>query len=481
MSGSQRNRPQLQLDGLALSLVLAVTSACSPQDALDSDFVLIRHVTVISATGAPALADASVLIQGRWIEAVGADAEVERPRSARVIDATGKYLIPGLWEMHAHLSKTRASAMGLFVANGVTSLRDMGGDHQELLGWRREVRAGERTGPRILLAGPYLESGDNVDRMRATPPAEMIEPVERTRIPVRTPEDAYRLVDSIANTEVDFLKIRTLQSLAAYQAIADAAQRVGLPLMGHVFGLTPEQILDAGQGDIEHDLYPPLDDRSSEERMAVFRRFAEAGVVVVPTLIVYNESIFASPEHVERVLDDSLGLVEPRRRFVSRYLLEDWREQALERAGGVPQVFRDLHGSTLRNLREMHAAGVSIMPGSDVAVLLIFPGSTLHDEMALFVTELGMTAAEVIERATRHPAELMGLADSLGTIEPGKIADLVLLTDDPLADIRNVGRIESVILGGRVLTRADLDTLLASVEAAEDRRINDWPREAPSG
>lgn len=457
-----------------------MVSACSPVDAVDGDVVLIRHATVISATGAPPQADASVLIRGRWIEAVGPDGDVDVPRGARVIDAAGKYLIPGLWEMHAHLSKTRASAMGLFVANGVTSLRDMGGDHQELLAWRRDVRAGKRIGPRILMAGPYLESGDNVDRMRGTPPAEMIEPVERTCIPVRTPEDAYRLVDSIARTEVDFLKIRTVQSLATYKAIADAAQRAGLPLAGHVFGLTPEQILDAGQRGMEHDLFPSLDDRSPEERMAVFRRFAEVGVVVVPTLVVYNESMFASDERVERVLGDSLGLVEPRRRFISRYLLDDWREQALERGDGVPQVFLDLHRSTLRNLREMHAAGVSILPGSDVAVLLIFPGSTLHDEMALFVTELGMTPADVIERATRYPAEFMGLADSLGTIEPGKIADLVLLTDDPLEDIRNVGRIESVILGGRVLTRTDLDALLVSVEAAEDRRANDWPRETGS-
>ncbi len=111
--------------------------------------------------------------------------------------------------MHTHLSKARSSSLGLFVANGVTSVRDMGGDHHELLRWRQEVMGGQRVGPRILLAGPYLESAGTVERVRNTPPEEMVEPVERTRIPVGTPEDARRVVDSLSALELDFLKVRT--------------------------------------------------------------------------------------------------------------------------------------------------------------------------------------------------------------------------------------------------------------------------------
>ncbi|MEE8134286.1 MAG: hypothetical protein V3T56_04485, partial [Gemmatimonadales bacterium] len=139
-------------------------AACS-QDRQE-DVVVIENVTVITTDDTPPLADATVVIRGRRIESVGVG--LATPVGARIVDARGKYLIPGLFEMHAHTSKTRSSALGLYVANGVTTVRDAGGDHEELLRWRREVRSNTRVGPRLIIAGPYLESADNVDRMRNT-------------------------------------------------------------------------------------------------------------------------------------------------------------------------------------------------------------------------------------------------------------------------------------------------------------------------
>ena len=456
----------------ALSAGIASLLACTP----NGDFIAIRHATVITATDAPPLNSATILVAGHNIVEVGPDGDVSVPRSATVIDATGQFVIPGLWEMHAHLSKTRASAMGLFVANGVTTVRDMGGDHEELLGWRREVAQGDRIGPRMLLAGPYLESTRNVERMRNTPVEEMIEPVERTRIPVGSPAEARRVVDSIAQLELDYIKIRTVQDSATYRAIADAAQTVDLDLVGHVTFFTPELILAAGQRGVDHFLFPTLDDRTRDERMTVFTQFADADIGAVPTLVTLSASVFAPDSLVRAVMEDSLGVSEPRRAYLSKYLVDDWREQALERDTSQLEFFRQVYGSTLRNLREMREAGVRIMAGSDVAVLMIFPGSTLHDELALFVTELGMTPMEAIESATRLPAEFLGLADSTGTIEGGKVADLLILDADPLTDITNTRRIVSVVLRGELFTAADLDMLLAGVISAPDQRINDWPR-----
>jgi imidazolonepropionase-like amidohydrolase len=116
------------------------------------------------------------------------------------------------------------------------------------------------------------------------------------------------------------------------------------------------------------------------------------------------------------------------------------------------------------------------MAGSDVAVLNVFPGSSLHEELAIFVKTIGMTPMEALQSATIRPAEFIGRGAAIGTIETGKIADLVLLDANPLDDIANVGRIEAVVLRGRLFDRAGLDQLLAAVEAAPDRRVNDWPR-----
>jgi len=233
-------------------------AACSP--GAERDAVVIENVTVIAADGSAPVSGATVVIRGDRIDTVGVGVPV--PEGARVVDGSGRYLIPGLFEMHGHTSKTRASALGLYVANGVTTLRDPGGDHEELLRWRDEIRAGERVGPRMLIAGPYLESRNNVERMRGTPPSEMVEPVERTRIPVGTPDRARAVVDSLAGLELDFLKIRTVQDRATYLAIGEAAEAHGLSLQGHTFGIPPELILEAGQDAVDHFLCPTLDSLS---------------------------------------------------------------------------------------------------------------------------------------------------------------------------------------------------------------------------
>lgn len=131
-----------------------------------------------------------------------------------------------------------------------------------------------------------------------------------------------------------------------------------------------------------------------------------------------------------------------------------------------------------RDLREMHEAGMDVLVGSDVAVLNLYPGFSIHDEMALFVSELGMTPAEVLERATSRSARFLRLADSVGTIERGKIADLVLLDANPLQDIRNTRRFAAVVVGGAVYDAQGVKQILEVVRAAPDRRVDDWGRKS---
>ncbi len=455
-------------------LVLLGFAACAT--ASDVPVVAITHVTVISATGAPARADQTVLIRGARIEAVGPSGSVAVPRGANVLDGTGKFLIPGLIDMHVHTSKTRASALGLYLAYGVTTVRDAGSEQSEVMRWRAEIDSGAREGPRMLIAGPYLESQGNIERMRADPPEERVEPFERARIAIGTPERARAVIDSLAATGIDFFKIRTVQDSATYVAIVQAATARGKIVIGHVNANSPEDIIRAGQKGVEHGWQVTMDSLSRDERMAIWRALAAAGVSVTPTLVVYSDAVFATDSAARVAVGDTAGIAEPQRRYVSRFLALDWREQYAERTPEVSDAWRALHRSMVRNYGEMHEAGVRLVTGSDAAVIGIYPGSALHRELQHFVEQIGMTPLEAIERATRLPAEFLGIADSVGTIQPGRIADLVLLDADPLADIRATMRISTVFRGGRIYDQAGLAELRAAVLRSPDIKTNDWLR-----
>lgn len=438
--------------------------------------IAIRGATVIAGIGTDSIAGATVLIERGRIAAVGPAETIRPPDDALIVDARGLYVIPGLIDMHVHMSKLRASAMGLFIVNGVTTIRDMAGEHAELLQWRREIRAGRRLGPRMLIAGPYLESRRNIERMRADPPEERVEPFERTRIGIGTPDEADRVIDSLARLELDFFKIRTVQDRATYFALNEAANRHGIKLVGHVAGIRPEDVLAAGQDGVEHTFFPLLDSLSRDDRMALWRQFAARRMPVVPTLVTYAASVIPTAEQLRAIVADTLGLIEPRRPYLSRFLMLDWREQAEEATDQRRRLLQSLLPGITRNLREMHEAGVPVLTGSDAAVVNVYPGSSLHEEMELFVRELGMTPAEVLERSTRMSAEALGIADSVGAVRAGAVADLVVLEANPLHDIRNVRRIAAVVVGGRYFDRRELRQVLQAVRASPDLRTNDWVR-----
>lgn len=456
--------------------VLASVCASIPSPAEGQGTVAIRNVTVISMVPAAAAVRATVVLRDGKIAEIGPPERMRVPEDATVVDGTGKYLIPGLFEMHAHSSKSRASSLGLYVLHGVTTLRDQGSEHAEVLRWRREVRTGTRVGPRMLIAGPYLESLRNIERMRRDPPESRVEPFERARIPVGTPADARRIIDSLAVLELDHFKIRTVQDRETYLALASAAHARGKRLTGHVTSASPALFLQAGQDGVDHGFPSTLDSLPREERMAFWRTLAQRDVGVVPTLVVVTESVFRPLSYFRALVSDSQPAVHPLRPYLSAFLLQDWREQVEEVSPQRLEYFRGAWPLALKHIREMREAGVRLMAGSDVAVLNVFPGGSLHEELRLLVDSVGMSPLEALASATRKPAEWLGLADSVGTIAPGKVADLVLLDADPLANISNTRRISAVVLRGRLFRRSDLDGLLASVAAMPDLRRNDWIR-----
>lgn len=410
--------------------------------------IAITHVAVVDTDKGTTAADMTVLIDGDRITAVD---KTPPPKGAQVVDGRGKFLIPGLWDMHTHLSDSRASALPVMAVVGVTYARDAGNSSlAEIDMWRGRIAAGEILGPTILRAGPTLNG-------QASNPMHVV---------IATAADARMAARTLKTAGVDFFKTHRRTSRDAYFALADEAKTLGVPLIGHVpMTVTPAEASEAGQQTIEHvetlfeGTFATAHDgrvttenmkawRESPESAALFATFVKNGTVVDPTLVATGllARAFSSAN------DD------PRLKYVAKSALER-RRQALSTLPAVaktqipPQVV-EREAMTLA----MQRAGVTLVTGTD-ASFLHPPGFSLHDELEMLV-EAGLTPAEVLRAGTINCARLFPSLEA-GAVAPGKRADLVLLNGNPLDDIRNVHDIAAVVLRGRVLNRAALDRALA--------------------
>ena len=408
----------------------------------------IRHVTVVDGTEPRPRADQSVIIRGNRIVTVGPAAAVRTPWRARVIDGRDRYLIPGLWDMHVHTAMPGGDeVLPLYIANGVTGVRDMAGDWAQLTTWRAEIAAGTRIGPRMILSGPYLEGGD----------------VPIPHLLVREPADAQIAVDSLMRLGVDFVKVHSQLSRENYFAIARAARARDIPFAGHVpRSVRPEEASDSGQRSIEHLLtIPNLCEESEVEALAprfavqgalgrcttddpapLFARLVRNDTWVVPTLVAQLE---VARWPMRDLPGDSVGHLLPQ-------ALRDYVAGIFPMPDDVP-AGADVNGLALFDKRvavvgALHRAGVHVMAGTDAPLRNSPPGFGLHDELGWFV-RAGLAPFDALRAATIEPARFLGMQDSVGMIAAGQLADLVLLAADPLSDVRNLRRIVVVIANGR--------------------------------
>lgn len=317
-----------------LVLTALLCMGCAPTDHI----LVISNATIIDGTGAAPRPGMTVVIDRGRISRIGESGGVRYPRSARVIDGTGKYLIPGLWDMHVHLRDLEGT-LPLFVVNGVTTVRDMGSAFEATTALREQVAAGTLLGPRIKTPGRMLESTEWL------------------------------------NQYVDLLR--------------------------------------------------------------------------------------------EQGFGQQAGTEDERNRYVSNGIRDSWREtmamNAADESRPPREVIRHMVTTSNEFLRQAREAGVLMMAGTDAPTTTIYFGFSLHDELRLLVDEYGMTPMESLQSATSIPAAFMGMDSELGTIESGKIADMVLLDADPLADIANTREIDTIIIGGRAIDRAERERVLGEI------------------
>ena len=442
----------------AASLLVARSVAFAQQP------VAFTHATVIDGRSAAPRVEQTVVVSGTRITAAGPSASVSVPSGARVVNATGKFLIPGLWDMHVHtVTPAGREMLSLYVANGVTGVRDMASDWPTIKAWRREIAARRLIGPRIVAAGPYLEGGD----------------VPIAHILARTPEEGRRGVDSLIALGVDFVKVHGQLTPETYFAIARRAREKGIPFAGHVSRVVGARAAsDSGQRSIEHLLAIPapctpaesvalaprysvqgaLGRCSSEDLSELYARFVRNGTWVTPTFTAQFE-VAVWPTHA--VPGDTLA------RYIPD-VLRDFTAQIFSMPDSIPpgadSVGRAMFAKRLAQVAQMHRAGVGVLTGTDAPLRNSPPGFGLHEELGLLVRG-GMTPFEVLRAATYEPARYFGMLDSVGTIEAGRVADLVLLDRSPLDDIANTRAIAGVMANGRWFDSASRAKLFRAGEA----------------
>lgn len=458
----------------------------------------LKNVTVVDVKNGKLRRGQTVLIGDNRIVATGKSGAFKIPLDAEVVDAAGKFLIPGLWDMHVHFWDADVF-YPIALANGITGIRDMGDDLDTLAAYRKRIESGELIAPRLVFGG------------------QIVDGLRRDGLPflfdfAAAPEAARESVRKRKAANADFVKVYSHLAPDVYAALIDEAKKQNLSFAGHVpYAVGARAAARAGQSSIEHltgfavaaasdeaarvaetekllgemrqidgerarstgdaakelakksyDLAKRLYEINEQEAFDFYdaqkgaqliRLYKRANSAQVPTLAVIGGNATRDDAATRR--RELLGYFP---NLVRGIILQDGEPSPAELAK-MKRRFQ----TKLRIVGQMRRDGIRLLVGTDAPNGNVYPGFSLHDELA-FLVQAGLTPLEALRAATLAPAEFLGKQRELGAIEPNKLADLVLLDANPLADIRNTAKIRAVIVNGRLLTRAALDKMLSDAK-----------------
>lgn len=469
-----------------LLVVIELVGGCD--STVNADRILISNVSIVDVDSGAVFPEQDVVIHDTKVDRIGPHGQDSVRSYEQVVDGTDKYLIPGLWDAHVHVYSMDIEpdvALPLYIAHGITAIRDMGAliPLSEQLAINEDISSGNRVGPLILNAGAMI------DGPPGSWPGQMV---------AGTPEEGRALVREAKALGWPSVKSYSLLSRDTYLAIAKEADALNMPLYGHIpESVTLNDAVDAGHDVIEHFGRVTKACSTREQEMvdgvaaalqeddpfqammaemgthsaitletwdlelckSVVQRLAEAGIAVAPTLMVSDFYIGNDP-----------AANDPRLATVPLTVREQWKGVDFRRANmseDLLAVAPDAIAQDWKTFKMAHEAGVPILASTDAAFLnpYLFHGATLHDELERYV-ETGLTPREALATATAVPARILGQSVLASQITQGRRADLVLLDRNPLDDISAVRDIDTVIAGGRVYRRTDINTLLAELATA---------------
>lgn len=440
---------------LLFLLVALLGTAQVPVDSRSREIVL-KNVAVIPMSTETVLENQTVVVKNGFVTAIGP--KVTYDKNALVIDAKGKYLMPGLAEMHAHVPPVDEiepikEVLLLFAANGVTTIRSMLG-HPLHLEVRSKIKSGEILGPRLYTSGPSFSGGS-----------------------VKTPEEGIEKVKNQKKAGYDFMKMHPGITKANFEAIVKTAKEVNMPFAGHVsFGVGVKRSAEAGYATIDHldgmveYLLPRLDTLTEQEtglfcvnvgHNADLSKLNEA-LKIIKDNHVWFVPTQTLPEHWQSPTRSVQSLLAaPEMKYMSKSVLDGWaraKESTMKNPGYHPASVLKFIDVRRKIILESQRQGVGLLLGSDAPQVFSVPGFSIPHELA-YLVESGLTPYQALYTGTVNVGKFLK-QDNLGVIKTGAVADLVLLDANPLKDIKAVSAISGVMLDGRWLSKSDIDNIL---------------------
>ncbi len=476
---------------LVFAALLVLLSSCQPNKESANDLIFISDISTIDAKNG-IQENQTVVLQGNQIVDIIKQSDLRQIKSSKIIDGAGKYLIPGLWDTHIHfayIEDLAPSMFDLFLAYGVTSVRDTGGKIDFVKKWKDKADKFPKSSPRIKIAGPLLDGEPNVyDGSPGRP---------ELSVGLEDEDAAIKMVDSLHKKGVDLLKAYEMLSPTQFAAITKRAKKLGLLVTGHVpLSMDVISAVEAGMNSMEHMRNLEFSTAKNWESLLEQRRkllaegiMDQGGVLrsrihdAQRTISIENQDEsqtqkvlkILAKNNVYQIPTLSIMTLTTNRPFQNTAFLdsykylpssieEKWRAGAKTILDSPIQEKRKKYTNWSHDIiNKANQAGVKILAGTDAPIGFLTPGLSLHDELYL-LSKSGLSNMEILESATSAPAAYFDLQAELGLIEKGMIADLLILDANPLEDIRNTQKINSVIKDGNILDRRTLDQMFAKLD-----------------